>query len=739
MIASIEGQAGRPTPRPPFPAQKGLYGFPTDINNVETWCNVPVILAQGAEKFRGVGTGASPGTKVFSLVGKIKNKGLVELPLGTEIDTIVYGMGEGTGSRKRIRAIQTGGPSGGCLPADKFKTAVDYEALSALGAMMGAGGMVVMDQDNCMVDTARYFTGFTAAESCGKCAPCREGLSQMKHLLDRIVLGEGQEQDLLLLEELANYVKETALCGLGQTAANPVLTTLRYFRGEYEQHVRDKRCQAGVCENLYLALCENSCPVHMNIPGYLALLREDRIEEAFELALRENPLPGTLGRICHFHCQTRCRRDTVDQPVAQGEIHRYLADAVYKLGREKAIYRKLAAEKKPATGKKVSIVGAGPAGLTAAFYLVRLGHEVTIYEAHGEAGGVLRWGIPAYRLPKNVLAKEVDLIRSLGVRFVYNTRVGIDVDLQSLKDNSDAVLICLGAGIDRRLDIPGENLAGVFEGYSFLESLNEKMPNHAGQRVLVIGGGNCAVDAARSMARTGARVTVVYRRSKEEMPANANELQDAEEEGILFHAMMAPVEILGESQVHGVQFLKMKGGRMDESGRRIPVSTGETVEIEADAVIVAVGERVDADFFHKAGLATDRSGVATVDSGLRTSDPKIWVAGDAVSGPATASEAMGLAQRAARSVDAFLTGQDRFASLFPHVDYAMEAPRPIVKVQPNQPRRLSPRERKGNFQEITLGFTGEQAFWEASRCLRCDVKCAPESVYAEDGVHHGVS
>nr|MBP7495137.1 NAD(P)-binding protein [Spirochaetales bacterium] len=387
LIASAEGKSGRPVPRPPFPAQKGYNGYPTTINNVETLFNVPAIIAKGSDWYSGIGTSGNTGTKVFSLVGKVKNTGLVELPLGTPLEQIVYTMGEGAGKKKKIRAIQTGGPSGGCIPSTLFNATVDYESLTSLGAIMGSGGMVVLDSDNCMVDTARYFVEFTASESCGKCTPCREGLSQAQEILGRISRGEGTEADLEKLEELARVIKDSSLCGLGQTSANPVLTTLKYFRDDYLAHIHDKRCEAGVCESLFLALCENSCPMHMNIPGYLQLLKEGRLEEAFELTLRDNPLPGTVGRICHFHCQMRCRRDTIDEPVHQGEIHRYLADTLYKMGKEKQIYDKLVKEKLPRTGKRISIIGAGPAGLTAAFYLVRLGHEVTIYDEHPKAGG----------------------------------------------------------------------------------------------------------------------------------------------------------------------------------------------------------------------------------------------------------------------------------------------------------------------------------------------------------------
>jgi NADH-quinone oxidoreductase subunit F len=733
LIASAEGAAGRPMPRPPFPAQKGYQGRPTNINNVETWCNVPVIVARGGDWFAGFGTATSAGTKVFSLVGKARNTGLVELPLGSSLETMIYGMGGGAGPRKRIKAVQSGGPSGGCVPANLFKTRIDYEELASLGAIMGSGGMVVMDQDNCMVDVARYFVGFTAGESCGKCTACREGLAQMLHILDSLSRGEAKESDLDLLQELAETVKDSALCGLGQTAANPVLTTLRYFRDEYERHIRDKRCEAGVCESLYLALCENSCPMHMNIPGYLQLLKENRIEEAFELTLRENPLPGTLGRICHFHCRMRCRRDQLDEPVSQGEIHRYLADTMYKMGRERAVYNKLVKEKLPPTGKKVAIVGGGPAGLTAAFYLSRLGHEVTIYDEREEAGGIPRWGIPAYRLPKEVLRKELGLIRKLGVRFVFNTRIGRDLSWERLGEMSDTVLVCVGAQSDLSLGLPGEELKGVMPGFRLLEEINSGKKPAIGNEVVVVGGGNSAIDVARSTLRGGSRVTVVYRRARGDMPANAEELEGALEEGVALVCMAQPLRALAgpADSVRALEVMRMKAGDIDSSGRPAPLPTGESYEIPCDSLVIATGERVDAAGIETIGVELGKDGRLRVDGfDLRSANTKFFAAGDAVTGPATAAEAMGQAKIAAAAIDAALMGQERtsaaasarFEGLFRDFKYAMELPLSPSKAKANRAARLSVDERRRNFIEISQGYTGEQARIEAERCLRCDVR-----------------
>jgi NADH-quinone oxidoreductase subunit F len=747
LIASAEGKAGRPRPRPPFPAQSGYEGRPTTINNVETWCNVPVIVARGGDWFASLGTPTSAGTKVFSLVGKVRNTGLVELPLGTRLDAMIYGMGGGGsgGPKKRIKAVQSGGPSGGCIPASLFNTPIDYEELAKIGAIMGSGGMVAMDQDNCMVDVARYFVGFTAGESCGKCTPCREGLSQMLRILESVSRGEAKEEDLDILAELAETARDSALCALGQTAANPVLTTLKFFRGEYERHIREKRCEGGICESLYLALCENSCPMHMNIPGYLQLLKENRIEEAFELTLRENPLPGTVGRICHFHCRMRCRRDQLDEPVSQGEIHRYLADTMYKMGRERAVYNKLVKEKLEGTGKRVSIVGAGPAGLTAAFYLVRLGHEVTVFDERDEAGGILRWGIPAYRLPKEVLRKELGIIRKLGVRFVFDTRIGRDLSWERLDEMSDAVLVCVGALKDISLGIPGEELEGVMPGFRLLEDINSGKRPSLGPELVVIGGGNSAIDVARSALRMGCRVTVVYRRSRGDMSANIEELEGAIEEGVELVCMAQPLEAIGTEgakgarRVRALKIQRMKAGPIDSSGRPSPVPTGESYELPCDNLVIAVGERVDASGIEALGAAVGKDGRVGADpfslrcdvgAGAYAAKARYFAAGDAVTGPATAAEAMGQAKTAAAAIDAALMGgaleeaaiAARFEGLFRRFDYAMQVPLEPSASKMNHARRIAPEERRGNFIEISQGYTGEQARIEAERCLRCDVR-----------------
>jgi NADH-quinone oxidoreductase subunit F len=384
---------------------------------------------------------------------------------------------------------------------------------------MGSGGMVVMDEDNCMVDVARYFIEFTHSESCGKCVPCRVGLDKALNILNAFTNGNGTESDLESLDELGRMIRDMSLCGLGQTAPNPVLTTMRHFRHEFEDHIRAKRCRAGVCENLALSPCENSCPLHMNIPRFLQLYKEDRKEEAFESIVMDNPLPASTGRVCQHPCDDRCRRTNLDSAVNARDVHRFIADTIYASDRYPAIIERIVAKKLAPTGKKVAVVGAGPTGLACGFYLSLLGHEVTVYESNPGPGGMLRYALPEYRLPKDVLDKEIELIERLGVKFVYNTAVGFELSLNELDTQFDAVFLAIGTWKEAWVYLPGTELHGVMPALLFLEAVSKSEQVKLGRKVVVIGGGNAAIDSARTALRMGAEVTVIYRRERKDMPA----------------------------------------------------------------------------------------------------------------------------------------------------------------------------------------------------------------------------
>jgi NADH-quinone oxidoreductase subunit F len=724
LISSIEGKSGRPHLRPPFPAQKGYLGKPTNINNVETWSNIPVILAKGADWFKQTGTQNSSGTKVFSLVGKIKNTGLVELPLGTSLQTLIYNIGAGTGTNKKVKAVQSGGPSGGCIPAALFNTPIDYETLASLGAIMGSGGMVVMDDDNCMVDIARYFTEFTTSESCGKCTPCREGLTQSLNILTNITQGKAALKDMQELYNLGTVIKDTALCGLGQTGPNPVLTTLKYFKNEYEEHITESRCDGGVCLDLFVSPCENSCPLHMNIPGFLELFKEQKLEEAFECIIRDNPFPASSGRICHFHCKMRCRREDIDYPVSGGEVHRYIADSIYKAKRETKIIQRLVKERLPKTGKKITIIGAGPSGLTAAFYLARLGHDVVIYEVNSEAGGVLRYGIPEYRLPKTVLKKEIGFIQKMGVKILCNKKIDAAKLKKKIKE-SDAVFLATGAYKNMSLGIPGEDLQGVLSGTAFLEDVAVGKKPALGKKVVIIGAGNVAVDAARTAFRLGSEVTIVYRREEADMPANKDEIKGAQLEGIKFIFLAAPQALLKgpAGRLKALNATRMVLGEFDLSGRRKPVATAEVFQIPCDTVILAIGERVDAEFIKSCGILINPDGTVKAEKfNLKTNLDKVYAGGDLVMGPSTAVEAMSDGKKVARAIDLALSKEDRFYKLFSKFMYAAQVPLEPKASRKQEGKQLEIKKRRSNFKEVSLGLSLKQACVEADRCLRCDVK-----------------
>ncbi len=727
LIESLEGHSGRPRPRPPFPAQKGLWGKPTNINNVETWYNVAPIVSKGPAWFTETGSAKSAGTKVFSLVGKVRSTGLVEMPLGTPLAKFIYDIGEGGTNGRDIKAVQTGGPSGGTIPADMFDTPVDYETLAQLGSIMGSGGMVVLDEDNCMVDVARYFIEFTHSESCGKCIPCRVGLDKALRMLNRFTVGTATQADIDSLDELCRMVRDTSLCGLGQSAPNPVLTSLRHFRHEFEDHIRAKRCRAGVCEDLALSPCENSCPLHMNIPRFLQLYKEGRLEDAFLSVILDNPLPASTGRVCQHPCDDRCRRSAVDESVNMRDVHRLIADSIYLTDKFDAAVERVVARKAEPTGREVAVVGAGPTGLACAYYLALLGHSVTVFESRPAAGGMLRYALPEYRLPKKVLDKEIELIERLGVKFQFNVNVGEGLGLNDLGHQYDAVFLAIGTWKEAWVYLPGTELTGVIPALPFLEGVarEEKVP--VGKKVVIIGGGNAAIDSARSARRLGADVTIVYRRERKDMPAIPEEIEAAEHEGAKIVYLAAPHRIIGDKagQVKALEAVKTKLGEFDTSGRRRPIMTDEVIRMECDTVILAVGEKVDPDFCKASGLTLKEAGTIEVDRySLETSRERFYAGGDLITGASNVSNAMGFGKKAARNIDKRLMGVKRFTSIWPEFDYSQDPPEKQSESGRHVPGEKPAAERVQNSQEVSLGLTTVAALEETRRCLRCDIRSA---------------
>lgn len=728
LMTSIEGKRGMPRPRPPFPAVAGLWGKPSILNNVETLANIGQILLRGGAWYASVGTEKSKGTKVFALTGDVNNVGLVEVPMGTTLGTIVYEIGGGIPGGKKFKAAQLGGPSGGMIPIQHLNAPIDYEKVAELGAIMGSGGMIVLNEDKCAVDMARFFMDFCQDESCGKCTPCREGTKRMLSILTGICEGRGREGDIELLEEMAAIIKDAALCGLGQTAPNPVLSTIRYFRDEYEAHIREKRCPAVVCSALFKSPCQHTCPIGMDIPSYIALIRAERFEDAYKILLQTNPFPSVCGRVCDHKCQSKCRRGMLDEPLAIKFLKRFITD--------NAPEPKIQAV--PVTRKeKIAVVGAGPAGLTAAMDLALRGYKVTVFEALPEAGGMLRWGIPAYRLPREVLAKEIDNIRSLGVEIKCNTEIGKNVPFEKLDKDFDYIYMAPGAQKSQKMGAQGEDLTGVYGGVEFLRdfNLNEdawmKGEKKLGDKVAVVGGGNSAIDAARVAARLGAEVTILYRRLRQDMPAAEEEISAAEHEGVKIEYLVAPVTISGKGgKVNEITCQRMNLSDFDSSGRKRPVAIkGSEFTLNVDAVISAVGQTPDLTFVPEgSGVSINKWSCFDL-AGLsksKTTHDKVFAGGDAVTGPDTVIRAIAAGHQAADDIDGAIRLINGESAYIAPPEQKIEIPFIIDEETEERPQAKMPEletsARVRNFLEVELGYTKEEALREAVRCLRCDVE-----------------
>jgi len=724
LMASIEGRRGEPRPRPPFPAVSGLWGKPTNINNVKSYANIPQIITRGADWFASIGTRRSSGTAIFALTGKVNNTGLVEVPMGITLGEIIFDIGGGIPQGKRFKAVQTGGPLGGCLPAEHLNTPVDFDSLKQAGAVMGSGGMIVVDEDTCMVELSKFFLTFATAESCGKCVPCRVGGERMLEILTRITESQGQMEDLDAIPEIAAGMETGALCALGQLTPGPVMAALRYFEDEFIEHIVDKKCQAGVCPALVRARCTNACPAEVDVPSYIALVTLGRYAEALEVHRQRNPFPLICGRVCPAFCEDRCRRGDLDEPLAIRAVKRFMADHEIENPWTPPIYE-------PAKVEKVAVVGAGPAGLTAALRLAQKGYEVTVFEKLPVAGGMMAVGIPEYRLPKDILNLEIDNIRRAGVEIKCNQTLGKDFTIDNLMDEQGykAVVLAIGAHVSRKLGIEGEDLEGVYHGVDSLHDIAlGTPPDVVGKRVAIVGGGDVAIDVARSAWRLGAsEVHIIYRRTRQDMPAHKEEIAAADAEGTIFNFLTNPVRVLGEKgKVTGVEVQNQVLGDFDRSARRRPVpQEGSNFVIEVDVLVPAIGQAIDLSWLDGSGIEANRNTTLVANGALAATRPGVFAAGDAVSGPATVVQAVAQGNRVAAQVDYYLrTGKVEKIPVIPGYavveqqfnveDYA-DAHRPEMPELPIA-------ERRANFNEVELGMDQAAVREECKRCLRCDLE-----------------
>jgi NADH-quinone oxidoreductase subunit F len=552
----------------------------------------------------------------------------------------------------------------------------------------------------------------------------------MLEILTRITKGEGREGDIELLLEMGRIIKDSSLCGLGQTCPNPVLSTITHFRQEYESHIRDKRCPAGICEALTFAPCENTCPVRCDAVGYTALISAKRYEEALSLIRLTNPLAGICGRACNHPCEKMCKRGEIDEPIAIGSLKRFAGDWERQSGKmaPPVFLERMKDE-------RIAVVGSGPAGLNAAYHLGRKGYRVTIFEALPVPGGMLSVGIPAFRLPREIIDYDIRFICQHNVEIQTGKALGRDFTIDSLlKEGYKSVLLALGAHGNTRLGIPGEDAHGVLPGVDFLRRVNLGEDVEVGTKVAVIGGGDVAIDASRMALRLGAKeVDIVYRRTQEEMPANVEEIEEAEDEKIRMLYLLAPTRILTDNgRVKGMECIRMELGDYDESGRRRPIPVkGSEFVLDVDTVIPEIGYKPELTCLPKdKGFEITRSGTLSADPiSLATPIAGVFAAGDVVTGPSTIVQAMEGGYQAALSIDRYIKGQDLYKDRVFRPMRRADVPRGEAEgeeVEVIKPRARMPYmgvgRRVRTFSEVNLGFGEETAVHEAKRCLRCDME-----------------
>ncbi len=733
LIHSIEGKRGMPRPRPPYPSETGLFGDPTVINNVETLANLPTLLSIGPEAFAALGTDGSKGTKVFALSGMVRRTGLVEVPMGTTLHDVVFRIGGGIIGGKSCKGVQIGGPSGGCIPVEHLSIACDYEALKSFGAIMGSGGLVVLDENTCMVDLAKFFMEFIQNESCGKCIPCRVGTRRMLEMLQAITRPRHKEeqadallrfQGIVALGELGESIRKTSLCGLGQTAPNPVLSTLRWFRDEYEAHVYDRECPAGASIEHVGAPCQNGCPAGTEVWRYVAHIGRGEYEEAYRVIRQANPFPSVCARVCTHRCEEVCRASTTGgEPIAIRALKRFVVDRV-----DPSSYRAPvipASQSQPA----VAVIGAGPAGLTAAHQLSCAGNRVTIFERESKPGGMLVCGIPEYRLPRARVEQEIEALLNPNTDLQCGKELGRDFSIDTLlEDGYRAVYVATGSHRDRRLGIPGEDTRGVISAMRFLKAHNLFAKQLAQGTVGIIGGGNSAVDAARVAIRQHGvnRVTIYYRRTRAEMPAYEEEVDAAIEEGITLVPLVAPIDVVTESgRLTAVRFVRNRQGELDESGRRRPIPIdGSELQIALDTLIVAISEEPEVEHF--GGLTVSERGTLVVnEESYSAGSPGVFGGGDVVTGSNSVIDAIAAGKNAAVMIQRYLVGKQ--LRTIPRVTLPSVYVEPLGEPSEGdsarvEPVRLPAGERKRGFREVELGIDEQSARCEARRCLRCDIE-----------------
>ncbi|MBP3735623.1 MAG: FAD-dependent oxidoreductase [Lachnospiraceae bacterium] len=562
----------------------------------------------------------------------------------------------------------------------------------------------------CPVDLASSFLHLCHAQSCGKCVPCRVGLGQLEVLIDSVLDGTATMYTLHTIEKTAQSIYYSADCAIGQEAARMVLKGVRGFRDDYIEHIEHGRC--GGVQNQPVP-CVSQCPAHVDVPGYIALIHDGRYADAVQLIRKDNPLPSVCGLICEHPCEVRCRRTMVDDPINIRGLKRF---AVEQEG-------VIPAPKKMApTGKKIAVIGGGPSGLSAAYYLSVMGHDVTVYEQRKKLGGMLRYGIPAYRLPRESLDREINGLMLSGFKAITDISIGKDITLKELREKYDAMYVAIGAHIDRKIGIEGEDAEGVISAVEMLREIGDDIyPDFKGLDIAVIGGGNVAMDVARSAIRCGAAsVKILYRRRIADMTALPEEINGAIADGCDVMELDAPLRVEKDENGHvAAIWVQQEIVGPIEDGRPIPVPSTERkdLRIPCDRLLVAIGQGIDSQKFGEFGIPLQRGRIDAFDTSGIADAEGIFAGGDCVTGPATVIRAIAAGKVAAANIDEYLGF---------HHEITTDVEVPPVRFDDHKPcGRINMAERPAHerihdFKLMECSMTCEEAHQESGRCLHCD-------------------
>lgn len=562
----------------------------------------------------------------------------------------------------------------------------------------------------CPVDMSLNYLRLCHAQTCGKCVPCRIGLGQLEVLIEQVLDRTATMETINIIERTAKVIADSAGCAIGYEAAYMVLKGIRGFREDYEEHVQHGRCISALS---YPVPCVSACPAHVDVPGYVALVNEGKYEEAVRLIRKDNPFPSACAYVCVHSCEAHCRRAMVDDAINICGLKRFAVDNA-KAEPAKILYEK--------TGKTVGIIGGGPGGLTAAYYLAQMGHKVTVYEQRPKLGGMLRYGIPDYRLPQEVLERDIEHILTTGINVITDVSIGRDVTMEDIQKSYDAVYISIGAHNDKKLGIEGEDAENVVSAVSLLRRIHEgNAPDFTGKRICVIGGGNVSMDATRTAKRLGAEsVTCVYRRRVDDMTALAEEIEEAMAEGCQILPLQAPARIEKDAKgkVAALWTVPQIIGPYGKDGRPKPIPADvPEFRIACDYVIVAIGQAIDARPFEAIGIKTFKGMIQAEDTSSVADVDNVFAGGDAVSGPATVIRAVAAGKVAAANIDAYLGFEHKIKTdvVVPPA-HLTNAP-PCGRV--NLKSHCAP-DCKGNFDLVVEGMSRKEADQESERCLRCD-------------------